>query len=51
MVGGAAIEVVGACIAGTARTAQTIVAGQVLSGVANAGCVCVRRAPETRFED
>ncbi|KAK5034817.1 hypothetical protein LTR13_005999 [Exophiala sideris] len=39
MVGGAAIGVVGACIAGTAHTAQRIVAGQVLSGVANAGCI------------
>ncbi|KAI1613941.1 major facilitator superfamily permease [Exophiala viscosa] len=39
MVGGAAVGVVGACIAGTAHTAQRIVAGQVLSGVANAGCI------------
>lgn len=39
MVGGAAVGVVGACIAGTANTAERIIAGQVLSGLANAGCV------------
>ncbi|KAF3761988.1 MFS general substrate transporter [Cryphonectria parasitica EP155] len=39
IVSAAAIGVVGAVVAGSAKSTMTIIAGQVLTGLANAGCI------------
>lgn len=38
---GCLIGVIGSCISGSAQTLSTIVGGNVLTGIANAGCVRV----------
>lgn len=40
MVGGATIGLIGSIISGSAHKITTIIAGNVLCGIANAGCVC-----------
>jgi MFS family permease len=39
LVGGALVGVAGSCIAGSAKSIQAIIGGQIMNGAANAGCV------------
>ena len=45
VVGGAALGIVGTCISGSAHSIDRIIAGQILTGIATAGCVCVSSTP------
>ena len=39
IVGGCALGIVGSCISGSATTIQRIIGGNIMTGIANAGCV------------
>lgn len=40
IVGGCALGIIGSCISGSATTIQRIIGGNIMTGIANAGCVC-----------
>ena len=41
IVGGCLIGIVGSCISGSATTIQRIIGGNIMTGIANAGCVSI----------
>jgi hypothetical protein len=40
IIGGCVLGIVGSCISGSATTIQRIIGGNIMTGIANAGCVC-----------